>query len=179
MRSKPYREGVGALIWASTTARPDIADTVRSVARYCEAPGRAHWKAVMNILAYLGRTMLEGITYGEDENDNETLAYADTDYATDVNGRLSVSLYAITLGRGAISCFSRMQRVTGIAYNGGQVRCTGGGGERDIVSATTSTVHGTEYGRIFGFWCWKTTKGLTKLANNFISSYRTKRMAVK
>ena len=49
----PYREAVGALMWTATMTRPDIACTVRAVARFCENPGPAHKKAVMKILQYL------------------------------------------------------------------------------------------------------------------------------
>ncbi|CAN0174703.1 unnamed protein product, partial [Ascophyllum nodosum] len=47
MKMLPYREAVGALMWAATMTRPDIACAVRAVARFCENPGLAHKKAVI------------------------------------------------------------------------------------------------------------------------------------
>ena len=38
MKSFPYREAVGALMWLTTMTRPDIACAVRAVARFCENP---------------------------------------------------------------------------------------------------------------------------------------------
>lgn len=43
MRNTLYREAVGAMLWASTVARPHIADAVRCVTRSHENPGQAHW----------------------------------------------------------------------------------------------------------------------------------------
>ena len=56
MREFPYREAMGALMWTATMTRPDIACTVRAVARFCENSGPAHKKAVMKILQYLLHT---------------------------------------------------------------------------------------------------------------------------
>ena len=38
----PFRELVGTLMWLSISTRPDIADAVRDVARYCTAPRAIH-----------------------------------------------------------------------------------------------------------------------------------------
>ena len=39
----PFRELVGSLMWLSISTRPDIANAVRAVARYCTAPRAIHW----------------------------------------------------------------------------------------------------------------------------------------
>ncbi len=36
----PFRELVGSLMWLCTQTRPDIANAVRAVARYCASPRR-------------------------------------------------------------------------------------------------------------------------------------------
>ena len=56
MRKFPYREAVGAFMWTATMTRSDIARAVRAVDRFCENPGLAHKKAVMEILQYLLHT---------------------------------------------------------------------------------------------------------------------------
>ena len=38
----PFRELVGSLMWVSISTRPDIANVVRAVARYCTAPRAIH-----------------------------------------------------------------------------------------------------------------------------------------
>ena len=55
-RKFPYREAVGAVMWTATMTRPNMACTVRAVARFCENPGPAHKKAVMKILQSLIHT---------------------------------------------------------------------------------------------------------------------------
>ena len=42
--TEPYHETVGSLMWLANTTRPDIADAIRSVARYCRDPGVSHWR---------------------------------------------------------------------------------------------------------------------------------------
>ena len=58
-----FRELVGSLMWLSISTRPDISNTVRSVARYSSAPKTIHWKAALGILAYINGTSCFGITY--------------------------------------------------------------------------------------------------------------------
>ena len=47
-----FRELVGSLMWLSISTRPDIANAVQAVARYCTAPKTIHWKAALGILEY-------------------------------------------------------------------------------------------------------------------------------
>ena len=46
----PFRELVGNLMWLSMSLRPDIANAVRAVARFCTAPRAIHWKAALGNL---------------------------------------------------------------------------------------------------------------------------------
>ena len=48
-----FRELVGSLMWLSISTCPDIANTVRAVARYCTAPKAIYWKVALGILAVL------------------------------------------------------------------------------------------------------------------------------
>lgn len=59
----PFRELVGSLMWLATQTRPDIANAVRAVARYCASPKTVHWKAALGILGYVRRTSWMGITF--------------------------------------------------------------------------------------------------------------------
>ena len=58
----PFRELVGSLVWLSISTRPDIANAVRAVARYCTAPRAIHWKAALGILEYINGASEYGIT---------------------------------------------------------------------------------------------------------------------
>ena len=48
----PFRELIGVLLWIALLTRPDIANSERSVARYCSAPKLIHWKVARSILGY-------------------------------------------------------------------------------------------------------------------------------
>ena len=56
--SRPFRELPGRLMWLAISTRPNISNTVRSVARYCSAPKAVHWKSALAILAYINGTYL-------------------------------------------------------------------------------------------------------------------------
>ena len=112
MKKFPYREAVGALMWTATMTRPDIACTVRAVARFCENPGPAHKKAVMNILQYLLQTKEWGITYGGQGCGICNEAYTDSDFGACLDTRRLGAGAVLMLGKGAISWHSRMQEGT-------------------------------------------------------------------
>ena len=49
MKQIPYKEAVGALLYISTSTRPDISYAVGQVAKFNHNPGFQHWKAVKRI----------------------------------------------------------------------------------------------------------------------------------
>lgn len=106
-----YREAVGALMWASTMTRPDIANAFRNVARYRENSWGQHWTAVMKMFEYLRNKPERGLTCGRGNLKMTVAAYTDADYATDLDARCSLS-WEVMLRGAAISWFSRMQRET-------------------------------------------------------------------
>ena len=110
MSRVPYREAVGALMWAATMTRPDLSFAAHNLAKFCDDPGPVHWEAVMKALQYFWRTKNLGITYGGGtSNDTKMSAYVDSDHATCPDSRRSVSGGAVLLGSGAIS-WSRAHR---------------------------------------------------------------------
>ncbi|CAM9911565.1 unnamed protein product, partial [Ascophyllum nodosum] len=63
MRVTPYREAVGALMWAATMTRPDVAYAAHQLGKFDDSPGPVHWRATKRALKYLWRTKDIGITY--------------------------------------------------------------------------------------------------------------------
>ena len=59
----PFRELAGSLMWLSISTRPDIANAVRAVARYCTAPRAIYWKAALGIFECINETSEYGITF--------------------------------------------------------------------------------------------------------------------
>ena len=130
MRSVPYREAVGSLLWLSLGTRPDIAYAVSQVAKFNSNPGLTHWKAVQRIFQYLYKTRDLGLQYSRHSvsdphsittaisprypsiNTTDALkptGYVDSDYARDIDTRRSVTGYIFLLAGAPISWQSRQQ----------------------------------------------------------------------
>ena len=97
MKNKPYMNLVGSLLYAATSTRPDIENSVRLVSRYTANPGPQHWKAARRILRYLEGTPKLGITFGGILNGIYICAYSDAAYASCVDTRRSVSAFVCIL----------------------------------------------------------------------------------
>ena len=79
-------------LWIALLTRPDIANAVRVVARYCSAPKLIHWKAALGILGYAVRTSSFRITFQRGTVEGFRLvSFADADYASKATDRRSVS----------------------------------------------------------------------------------------
>ncbi|THG94183.1 hypothetical protein EW026_g7235 [Hermanssonia centrifuga] len=53
MKNKPYREALGALMYASVGTRLDITYAVSTLAKFSQNPGPTHWTALKRVFAYL------------------------------------------------------------------------------------------------------------------------------
>ena len=61
---KNYRAMLGAVLWIAVVLRgPDIGFSVIQCARFCAEPTEAHWKALIQIFAYLKGTANYGLDY--------------------------------------------------------------------------------------------------------------------
>ncbi|CAB1120479.1 unnamed protein product [Ectocarpus sp. CCAP 1310/34] len=107
----PFRELVGSLMWLATQTRPDIANAVRAVARYCASPKMVHWKAALGILGYVRRTSWMGITFERGVVTGMSMqVFVDADYASKATDRRSVSGGLVMCGGGCVTWFSRTQK---------------------------------------------------------------------
>ena len=99
MHATPYREAVGALMWAATMTRSDVVYAAHQLGNFNDNPGPTHWRAVKRVLQYLWRTKDVGITYGGTPGSCTKLsAWVDADFATCLDTRRSVSGGAVMLG---------------------------------------------------------------------------------
>jgi len=134
MKSIPYRQAVGCLLWLAMGTRPDIAYAVSQVARFCENPGKSHWEAVQRIFRYLLGTIDLGLVYvrtedsltgvmgcssavveptvldGYEVGDNLKI-YSDSDHARCIDTRRSVTGFVFFLA-GAPICWQSRQQPT-------------------------------------------------------------------
>ncbi|CAB1117636.1 unnamed protein product [Ectocarpus sp. CCAP 1310/34] len=109
--SWPFRELIGSLMWLATQTRPDIANAVRAVARYCASPKEIHWRAGLGILGYVVRTSDLGISFRRGSVAGLSMeVFADADYASKAADRRSVSGGLVMCGGGCSSWFSRTQK---------------------------------------------------------------------
>lgn len=58
-----YRAATGKLIFAMVTCRPDISHSIIKLTQYNNNPAEVHYKAVLDIYAYLRDTQNKGLTY--------------------------------------------------------------------------------------------------------------------
>ena len=114
MESIPVREEIGSLMYLAGMTRGDISYAVNQVAAFVSNPGRDHWEAIKQILAYLAGTTHHGICNGG-ESINQTMpliGYTDGDLAMDRLKRKSITGVCFKFHGGLISWGSKRQRAT-------------------------------------------------------------------
>ena len=104
-----YRAAIGSMMYAAMCMRPDIAFSVNRMAQFSVNPGQAHWSAVKHILSYLNATKSHCLVLGGRSSKITLHGSADSDFASDIDTRKSVSGYAFFIGQGAISWSSKKQ----------------------------------------------------------------------
>lgn len=108
MKSIPYQEAVGSLMYAAQVSRPDICFALSVISRFNHNPGSAHWQTVKRILRYLKGTIDSKLVFSRN-NDTNLIGYCDADFASDIDDRKSTTGYVFVLNGGAISWNSRKQ----------------------------------------------------------------------
>ena len=63
MSNVPFRQVVGSLMYLARGTRPNLAESVSRVSRFCQNPGRAHWEGVKRILRHVVGTSNVGLLY--------------------------------------------------------------------------------------------------------------------
>ena len=96
-----HRALVGSLMWLSVMTRPDIANALRTCARHSHNPSPRHWKALLQVAAYVNATKEMGLRFVRGSGLRLSV-YADADYPAASNDRRSVSGVAVISGDTAI-----------------------------------------------------------------------------
>lgn len=116
MRSIPYAEAVGSLMYLAIATRPDIAYAVGVLSRFSANPGVAHWKAVKHLFRYLQGTKDFKLTYAPDSDAPALFTtYCDADHAGNPDNGRSTSGFVVKMGTGAISWASRLQTLVALS----------------------------------------------------------------
>ena len=96
-------------MWLANQTRPDIANSVRAVARYANKPREVHRRTAIGILEYVLSASHFGITFQRGSG-LELVVYADADYASKAADRRSVSGGAVMRVGACVCWFSRTQK---------------------------------------------------------------------
>ena len=97
-----------------TEAKPDIAQAVGVVSKFCANPTQSHLTAAKRILRYLKGTTYLGLSYKKCAEGNLT-GYSDADWAGDMDDRYSTSGNVFFLAGGAVSWLSKKQATVALS----------------------------------------------------------------
>ena len=100
-------------MYAMVCSRPDLPHAISLVSRYMSNPGKEHWRAVQWIFRYLRGTADSYLKFGK--TDNGVVRYIDSDYATDLDRRRSLTGYIFTVGSCAVSWRATLQPVVALS----------------------------------------------------------------
>lgn len=103
-----YRSLIGALLYLSVNARPDLSLSVGLLGRKVSQPNNMDWSAAKRILQYLNTTKDWKLRYGSKDN-WKLVGYTDSDWAGDRQTRRSTTGFVFFYGDGAVSWMSKAQ----------------------------------------------------------------------
>jgi hypothetical protein len=112
MEEVPYQRGIGSLMYAATSTRPDIAFPVAILSQFMRNPGRTHWEAVKDVIRYLKGTADLKLTLGGTSAGLE--AFVDADWASQPH-RHSMSGYTVLLHGTPIAWSARKQSIIALS----------------------------------------------------------------
>ena len=109
-----FRSGVGMLLYLIKFSRPDISNSVREIAKVMDGPTELQVKSLFRLVKYVIDTKEKGLLMSPDKaadpNVWKMIAFCDSDYAGDKDGRKSVSGFFIYIQECLISWKSRKQK---------------------------------------------------------------------
>lgn len=114
MDDVPYSSAVGSLMYAMVGSRPELAYAVGLVCRYMGKPGKDHWLAVKWIMQYIRGALKTNLTFTKEDN-FKVKGYCDSDYASDLDKRRSITGYVFTVGGNTVSWRSVLQKVVALS----------------------------------------------------------------
>jgi hypothetical protein len=100
MKTVPYHEAIGSLMYASIMTWPDITFAILTLLQFLENPGELHWATVKQIFRYLSGTWDLELTYGGKCHD--LVRYTDTDSVAQEHWHV-ISEHTFILNVGAVS----------------------------------------------------------------------------
>ena len=102
---RKYRSIVDCISYLANMTRPDLAFSFSQLSKFLQHPGETHLAAAYRMLAYVRGTLNQGIYYRDPGAGKRNILseWVDSDFASDINSRKSVTGYLLSLNGGPIS----------------------------------------------------------------------------
>jgi hypothetical protein len=100
--------------------RPDLAFSFSQLSKFLQCPGDAHLAAAYRVLAYVKGTLNQGLSYHDPGvgKRNTLSGWVDSDFASDIDTRKSVTGYLMVLNGGPVSW--KASRQGGVTLSGSE-----------------------------------------------------------
>ena len=169
-----YQSMVGSLLHITMSTRPDIAQAVGAVSKFCSNPTEAHKTAVKRIFRYLKKTINLVLKYCKDED--PVMGYSDADFGGDLDDKHSTTGNVFLLAGGAISWLSKKQAVVALSTS-----------EAEYVALSMAAQEAAWFQKLFADLPMPTkaivikedNQGAIALARNPVSHSRTKHIDIR
>jgi hypothetical protein len=102
---RKYRSIVGCISYLVNMTRPDLAFSFSQLSKFLQCPGDTHLAAAYRVLAYVRGTVNQGINFHDPGIGKRNIlsGWVDSDFASDIDTRKSVTGYLLSLNGGPIS----------------------------------------------------------------------------
>ena len=110
LTQKWYRSNIGCLLYLIKLSRPDLANSVRTLSKVMDGAAPGHVKELKRLIQFVGNTKRKGLKMHVLEEDPwEIVAYSNSDYAGDKEGRKSATGIVVLISGVPISWKSKGQ----------------------------------------------------------------------
>ena len=110
-----YASAVGCLMYVIVCTGSDLSQAISVVSKYMANPIKKHWDAIKWILRYLKGTLDVGLLFQKNTDMNVLVGFINSDYASDLDKRISTSGYIFTLGGGLINWKAMLQDIVALS----------------------------------------------------------------
>ncbi|XP_031286152.1 secreted RxLR effector protein 161-like [Pistacia vera] len=169
-----FRSIIGGLQYL-TLSQPDLAFAVNKLSQFLSNPTEAHWTACKRVLRYIKGTLNYGLVFKR--NKEFTIeAYADADWASDVNDRRSTSGYVVFLTGNLVQWSSRKQKVISLSSTKAKYRALSQAATEVVWTQHLFKELGIEVKNVPVIWCDNMSAGA--LSVNPVFHARTKHIEI-
>lgn len=111
----PYKQLIGSLMYVMLGSRPDLCFSIMYFSQFQSNFGVEHWKHLKNVLRYLQHTKAYRLKYSQSKMNLNVQAYVDSDFANDLNDRISISGFILKLNGNTVLWKSKKQTVVALS----------------------------------------------------------------